>query len=155
MKGTLSRLFRYNEWANREALKSLADRKAAAPPRSVQLLAHIVAAEWLWLERIQNIGQSHAVWPEWAVDEIEPQMARASQAWRIFLNGCDESALTREFEYTNTKGEHYRNTVGDAAMHVAMHGAYHRGQIAVLARQNGVQPAYTDYIQAVRAGEVG
>jgi uncharacterized damage-inducible protein DinB len=33
---------------------------------------------------------------------------------------------------------------------VALHGAYHRGQIAQLLRQNGAQPAATDYIGFVR-----
>lgn len=150
MKEILARLFRYDEWANGEALRSLVSM-GAAPAKAVQLMAHIVAAEWLWLERIQSIGQSHPVWPEWTLDEIEPQIARVSQAWRVFLNRCGESELAREFEYTNTKGEHYRNTVGDVAMHVAMHGTYHRGQIAMLVRQHEGQPAYTDFIQAVRA----
>ena len=39
-------------------------------------------------------------------------------------------------------------------MHVTMHSAYHRGQIAMVLRDSGVAPPYTDYIQAVRAHHV-
>ena len=40
-------------------------------------------------------------------------------------------------------------------MHVLMHSAYHRGQIALEMRAAGMEPAYTDFIQAVRQGLVG
>jgi uncharacterized damage-inducible protein DinB len=33
-----------------------------------------------------------------------------------------------------------------------MHSQYHRGQIALVLRESGAEPAYTDYIQAVRTG---
>jgi uncharacterized damage-inducible protein DinB len=35
-------------------------------------------------------------------------------------------------------------------LHVIMHSAYHRGQIAMAMRAAGQQPAYTDFIHAVR-----
>ncbi|MGH9522147.1 MAG: DinB family protein [Terriglobales bacterium] len=149
MRETLERMFRYNEWANREAIASLR-AASSAPAKAVQLLAHIVAAEWLWLERIEGVRQSYAVWPDWTLEQIESEVSRSSEGWRAFLGECDAAALDREFEYTNSKGKHFRNKVGDAAMHVAIHGAYHRGQIALLLRQHGAEPAYTDFIQAVR-----
>jgi uncharacterized damage-inducible protein DinB len=42
--------------------------------------------------------------------------------------------------------------VADVLTHVAMHGVYHRGQIAGAVRAANGTPAYTDYIQAVRTG---
>jgi uncharacterized damage-inducible protein DinB len=35
-------------------------------------------------------------------------------------------------------------------MHVIMHSAYHRGQIAADTRAAGFTPAYTDFIHAIR-----
>ena len=43
----------YNTWANREVLASLEALKAPLE-RSEKLLAHILAAELLWLARMQN-----------------------------------------------------------------------------------------------------
>ena len=40
----------------------------------------------------------------------------------------------------------------DILTHVLLHSAYHRGQIASQVRAGGEQPAYTDFIHAVRQG---
>lgn len=50
----------------------------------------------------------------------------------------------------NSLGEDWTSTVGDILTHVAMHGAYHRAQIAAAIRESGRTPAYTDFIHAVR-----
>jgi len=47
----IARLFSYDDWANRAILGSL--QTVPEPPAgSVGLLAHIVSAERLWLERL-------------------------------------------------------------------------------------------------------
>ena len=58
--------------------------------------------------------------------------------------------LNRQAEYVNSKGERYVSSVEDILTHVVFHGAYHRGQIAAKMREAGFDPAYTDYIHAVR-----
>jgi uncharacterized damage-inducible protein DinB len=55
----------------------------------------------------------------------------------------------------NSKGEPWRSAVGDVLDHVLLHGAYHRGQIASDLRAAGCEPAYTDFIHAVRSGRLG
>jgi uncharacterized damage-inducible protein DinB len=40
--------------------------------------------------------------------------------------------------------------VEEILTHVTIHSAYHRGQIASDVRSAGLEPAYTDYIHAVR-----
>jgi uncharacterized damage-inducible protein DinB len=54
----------------------------------------------------------------------------------------------------NSKGEPYTSSVEDILTHVVFHGAYHRGQIAAKMRESGLEPAYTDYIHAIRQGFV-
>jgi uncharacterized damage-inducible protein DinB len=54
--------------------------------------------------------------------------------------------------YTNSKGELWTSTVEDILTHLVIHSAYHRGQIASDLRSAGREPAYTDYIHAVRQG---
>lgn len=150
---TLMRLFKYDDWANREATKSL--RAVANPPaRAVKLMAHICSAQRLWLERMKNERQSLPVWPDWTLDQIEAELPNLKRAWRGFLGEKREADLALRFQYTNSKGEHYSSPVGDTAMHVTMHGAYHRGQIAMLVREAGGEPAYTDFIQAARTGKI-
>ena len=73
-------------------------------------------------------------------------------AWRDFLTKLGPGELDRTIEYRNTKGESWSNRIEDVLMHVIMHSAYHRGQIAMEMRGAGAVPAYTDFIHAVRQG---
>lgn len=153
MLETLIKLFRYDSWANEEVLRSLRAR-TKPPDRAVKLLAHIASAQWLWLERMKGVPQSFPVWPEWKLAEIEAQLTKLKREWKVFLGEKKAADLALRFQYTNTKGEHFSSTIGDASLHVAMHGSYHRGQIAMLIREAKEEPPYTDYIHAVRAGKI-
>lgn len=62
--------------------------------------------------------------------------------------------MPRSLTYKNTKGESWTNQTEDILMHVIVHSAYHRGQIAADVRAAGFTPAYTDFIHAVRQGLV-
>jgi uncharacterized damage-inducible protein DinB len=84
---------------------------------------------------------------------VEQEVPLVRDDWHAILSG-GESSLQLGIEYHNSKGERWVNAVGDIFQHVMMHGTYHRGQIATLMRQAGVNPAYTDYIEAVRRGWV-
>lgn len=149
----LKSLFAYDDWANREALASL---KAVAepPPRAVQLMAHVVAAQVLWWGRLHDEPPSVAVWPDLTPDECERHLAELRSKWQSYLRGLTAEKLRAEASYTNTKGERWSSAVEDVLRHVLTHGAYHRGQIATHLRAAGHEAAYTDYIHAVRQGLV-
>ena len=71
-------------------------------------------------------------------------------AWDKYLKELRPEGLSRAVTYRNSKGEQWTNTVEDILMHVVIHSAYHRGQIATDMRANGLEPAYTDFIHGVR-----
>ena len=75
-----------------------------------------------------------------------------TQAWPGFLDGPPPADLDRSVAYRNSKGEPWTSTVGDILTHVVTHSAYHRGQVASELRAAGFEPAYTDFIHAVRQG---
>jgi uncharacterized damage-inducible protein DinB len=147
----LRRQFAYDAWANREVLAALL-ACGMTTGRPVQLLAHILSAERLWLERLKQQSQTLPVWPESSLDECQVQAAELERLWRQYLNQTSSSSLSEEIAYKNTKGEEWTNTVQDILTHAVMHSAYHRGQIASDMRAHGHTPAYTDFIQAVRNG---
>src|SRR5580704_10351390 len=147
----LRRQFAYDEWANREVLAGL--RSSTHPPaRPRQLLAHILSAERLWLERIRNQPQTLPVWPDFTLDQCAAQIADLSRLWREFLAQLSPAGLSENIVYKNSKGEPWTSTVEDILTHAVLHSAYHRGQIASQVRSAGEQPAYTDFIHAVRQG---
>jgi uncharacterized damage-inducible protein DinB len=58
--------------------------------------------------------------------------------------------LDGEVTYVNSAGQEFRSTRRDMLLHVALHGCYHRGQVALLLREAGAVPEPTDYIAFVR-----
>jgi len=147
----LNRLFAWDHWANREALASL-QRSDPPPRRSLRCLAHIVAAERLWLARIEQEPQPMVVWPDLALPECGAELQKLAPLWEAFLAGLGPDELEQPVQYTNSKGEPWANRVEDILLHVVTHSAYHRGQIAADVRASGQTPAYTDFIHCVRQG---
>ena len=148
----LRRLFAYDDWANRETLASLRASGPAPPPLAVRRMAHVVGCEWLWLSRLKGEEKPMAVWPELTLADCEREMGRLAAAWRAHLAGLSEEGLSRRVIYVNSKGEPWESATGDILMHAVMHSGYHRGQIASDLRAAGFEPAYTDFIHAVRQG---
>jgi uncharacterized damage-inducible protein DinB len=151
LPGYLRRQFSYDAWANREVLAAIeASTRPNARPR--QLLAHILSAERLWLERITQKPQSLPVWPDLSLDWCRIQIAELDVLWCDYMEQLSSMALSDTVEYKNSKGDAWTNTIQDILAHVLLHSAYHRGQIASQIRADGDQPAYTDFIHAVRNG---
>lgn len=151
MTDRLQQLLRYDIWANRETLGSLGG--GTPPPRSLRWMGHIIGAEYLWLARLDDRPAELAVWPDLSVadcshrlQELAPQLMKALET-RL-------QRLSETVSYTNSKGEPWTSTVEDILTHVTIHSAYHRGQIASDLRAAGREPAYTDYIHAVRQGRI-
>jgi uncharacterized damage-inducible protein DinB len=149
----LRRQFAYDEWANREVLNAIG-AAGAGNQRSVQLMAHILAAEQLWLDRLKQQPQSVPVWPEPDLAQCEAQAAKLGGQWLEFLDLMTAGDVSQSISYKNSKGEQWTSTIVDVLTHVVMHSAYHRGQIASHMRANGQIPAYTDFIHGVRQGLV-
>jgi uncharacterized damage-inducible protein DinB len=141
----LRRMLRYDVWANREALHSL--RQGAPPARSLRWFAHIIGAELLWLARMDGTQARLPVWPELSLDQCEELLQDLARRIPGHVNA---GSLAREVGYTNSKGERWTSTVEEILTHLVIHSAYHRGQIAADVRASGQEPAYTDYIHAVR-----
>ena len=149
------RMFTYVHWANRECLAAM---RTAAPVSAdtVGRMAHILSAQKLWLGRILKQRQSMAVWPMATIEDCMALADEMETAWRDYLarlgNQFAPGSLDDKVEYRNSKGEPWSSRVEDILTHVLFHSAYHRGQIALQMRVSGVEPAYTDFIRAVREG---
>ncbi len=155
------RMFAYDHWANRECLASMRAAGSVSAD-TVGRMAHILSAQKLWLERILKQHQSMAVWPMATIEDCMALADEMSAAWRNYLNQpaarlgnqFAPGSLDDKVEYRNSKGEPWSSRVEDILTHVLFHSAYHRGQIALRMRASGMEPAYTDFIHAVRQGFV-
>lgn len=143
----LARLLAHLDWADRRALATL---RASPEPDALRRLAHVLGAEEVWLARLEGRAPRQPVWPELTVDECAA-LAEANRAGYVaYLASLAPDDFGREIAYVNSAGQAFRSRVDDVLLHVALHGQYHRGQIALLVRQAGSAPEATDYIAFAR-----
>ena len=145
--------FAYDAWANHEVLAAIR-AGSGENSRSLQLMAHILAAERVWLERLRQVPQSVPVWPESNLAQCEAEADKLSGEWYEYLELVTAGDVNQTISYKNSKGETWTSAIVDVLTHVVMHSAYHRGQIASYMRSTGQTPAYTDFIHGVRQGLV-
>jgi uncharacterized damage-inducible protein DinB len=147
-----ARLLRYDAWANGASLASL--RSGDPPAKALRWMAHLVGSGELWLARLRNEPPAMAVWPELDLEQCASGVAHLAGQWPRYLETLRDEDLEESVGYRNTRGEYWTSTVADILTHVTMHGSYHRAQIAAAVRESGGEPAYTDFIHAVRQGLV-
>ncbi len=145
----LRRLFAHLRWADEQALKAL--QAASNPPqKAIDIYAHVLGAEHVWLSRLRQVPAAIAIWPSMGLGDCVLLAQANAEQYEQFVATLDAPALDRDVPYTNSAGTSFRSTVGDILLHVALHGSYHRGQVALLLRDAGATPAPTDYIAFVR-----
>lgn len=150
MVDAIQRLFAHAAWADdlvQRALEAAGDR---APSRAVELYAHVLGAELVWLARLEGSAADTAVWPEATPGHLAPLARSCRERYASLLAGLDEAGAAREVRYVNSAGRAFTSRVDDILLHVALHGVNHRGQVSLLLRQAGLEPVPTDYIAWVR-----
>jgi uncharacterized damage-inducible protein DinB len=147
-----ARLLRYDAWANGETLRSL--HGGEVPAKAMRWMGHIVGSGALWLARLKQESPAMPVWPDLDLGECAGGIERLAADWPRYLETLSPAHIDEGVGYRNSLGEYWTSAVGDILTHVAIHGAYHRAQIAAAVREGGREPAYTDFIHAVRQGLV-
>lgn len=145
----LRKLIDHLRWADARLLDSL--RNTDEPPaKALELYAHIIGAEHVWLARLEGRVADVAVWPVLDVDGCAALAKQTAESLAAFVALSTDETLQRTVHYRNSAGVEFDSTVEDILLHVAMHGQYHRGQVNLLLRDAGLQPAPVDYIAFVR-----
>jgi len=150
MRSLLARLMRHAAWADARSLDSL--RAMPAPPQAaIDLLAHVVTAERIYLERLSGADPfPQDFWPALSLEGIAAVAAATAQALPGFVSERDDDTLRRPVRYRDSRGSTHVTPAHEMLLHVALHGQHHRGQIAALVRAAGGEPAITDFIAFVR-----
>jgi uncharacterized damage-inducible protein DinB len=150
-------LYDYNRWANArvlEAASSLSEEQFTKDLGNSfgsvrDTLAHILGAEWIWLQRWKGLSPTSLLSAEkfptvtslkdiW--DEVERERA-------AFIQGEGASRLQEVITYTNTRGHTFSYPLWQMLVHVANHSTYHRGQVTTLLRQLGAHAVSTDFLE--------
>lgn len=145
----LKRLFEHAEWANAQVTAAL-EREPNVAADILGLFAHVLGAEEVWLSRLEGRASRLAVWPELTVADLAEASRLTAAGYRDYIERLTPDDLPREVAYKNSAGQPFSTAIADILTHVAMHGSYHRGQVALRMRRDGNVPAPTDFIAFVR-----
>ena len=149
MDASLRQLFEHLRWADARVQTSLTDA-VNPPPHTLDLFAHVVAAEHVWLARMRQEKPEIQVWPKLSLAQCLELGTRNANEFSALVESLDEIGLDSGVTYKNSAGLEFTSSFRDILLHVALHGTYHRGQIAAAVRAGGDTPASTDYIAFVR-----
>ena len=148
MINLIKRLFEYDNWAIERELNAL---EKVDNPEALTMLGHVLSAKRIWLVRLNGEDSSGvASFPDVTLPECRKLAAELAMGFAGQLAALGAGTPAETITYKNTKGEEFTTPVVDVLAHVAIHGAYHRGQIAVFLRHGGDQRVNTDYITFTR-----
>ena len=69
-----------------------------------------------------------------------------NESWADYLETLTDEELGRSFEYQSLDAGWFRGVVEDILTQLFGHSWYHRGQIAMLVKSSGGEPAITDFV---------
>ncbi len=146
-----ARLIDHLIWADQQILSLLSVAPAAATADPNRLYSHLLAAERVWLLRLDGHDSSvQPIWPDLSYQDMAALATRNAADYRRLIADTSHD-WSREVVYRNSVGATFTSSAIDILLHVALHGSHHRGQIATRLRQADVAPVNVDYIAFVRA----
>lgn len=153
MRAWVRRLIDHLGWANERTLELV---RRTGNDRALELLAHVLAAERVWLARLRT-GDSSGIelWPAMGADRCEERMRENLVGYRRLADSWEEAELRSTVAYENSEGEAFETPAAEILLQVFLHGEHHRGQIAREVRASGGEPVNTDFIQFSRQRPLG
>ncbi|SIN77594.1 DinB family protein [Algoriphagus halophilus] len=135
--------FNYNHQINLKLAASFESISSQLSPKIIELTCHIVNAHHLWNARIKGIPDPCKPWDLFPIQEFAEKDQFNFESTLEILRETD---LDIKFRYKNSSGKSFESFGRDVLTHIVNHSTYHRGQIAMLMRELGLEPIPSDFI---------
>jgi uncharacterized damage-inducible protein DinB len=139
---SLSTLVRHTVWANDEWIAVL-EGCEAPPAELLRIMSHVLLGERAWFQRLAHQDPDRDIWRTLSAGALRDMHAQHAERYRALL----DADVARMVEFLRFTGEHGRASVADILVHLTLHGAHHRGQLATRATACGISFPNTDFIQ--------
>ena len=149
--------YAYNAWANNRLLDiagelddpELRGSQGASFESILGNMAHIAAAQVNWLERWQG-GVNRVSTVELAegmssLADLREVFDRSHKELGDFIPGLTDERLDEPIVYKDSRGQQNRLPFWQLLLHVANHGTYHRGEVAMALSALGRSPGDLDF----------
>jgi uncharacterized damage-inducible protein DinB len=151
-------LIHYKRWATNGLNSVIADNLDRIPDEDRilirRLLDHIQAVDEIFSHNL--LARPHGHEAPRSVElpgfDVLASKARVTGDWYVaYADALQPDEVDEPIAFSFANGEPARMTRGEMLLHIAMHAAGHRGQIALLLQKNGIQPwpdRITDFLRA-------
>lgn len=153
--------FEYTVWASRRLVEAAGGltqeeltRDFGHADRSVLgTLAHILAADRIWLRRIEGAPPARFLDPErdLRMEALVNEWPEVHRRWLAWLDGQDGASLEGVLHYRDLKGNQHGTSLWQLVLHVVNHASHHRGQVSAMLRAMGRTPPPVDLIYYYRS----
>lgn len=164
LKDQVIELHHFGRWARKRLLQSIpssdTDDAFTRPVLDLGTIrarfVHIMAAELIWIDRIgfdRPARFASAMLPEEDVPDRVALIERWSEIdarYDHLFASCNDEMLNDSVTYRSMGGASFQSTLREILMHVALHGMYHRGQVATILSRLGGPVVSTDLITYYR-----
>jgi uncharacterized damage-inducible protein DinB len=149
----------YTAWASRRLLEAAAastpdqlNRDFGTADKSViGTLAHVFAADRVWIGRIQGNPPQRFLDPsEVDLSLLAREWPLVHDRWRAWAASQTAESMAQPLVYHDLKGNKHTQPLWQIALHVVNHATHHRGQVAGFLRTMGVPPPPLDLIAYYR-----
>jgi len=106
-------------------------------------MSHILLGEQAWFDRIRGNQPNPNIWEALTIAALWEEQDKNRNSYSKITNGD----LDRIIRYKRFTGEEYQSPVADILLHLTLHGAHHRGQMATYVSSKGMKPINADFIQ--------
>lgn len=144
MHSFLSDLITFNTWANNKVVESF-ETCPIVPAHGVELFSHILQNNWYVLDLIHGRDDGK-VWydaADYNLLECMREVPKLDAAYKELIVGAGEAGLDKPVTFVDSAGKTVTRRISELIFHTHDHCTYHRGQIAVIVRQAGGEPAKT------------
>jgi len=148
MKAFFQDLFEYNQYANQRFIQSFFE-DGFGDESGIRLFSHMVNAHHVWNARLLGKPPMFEIWEIHVMNSfLEVDKENHRRTFQLLEQTED---FDKSISYTNSKGTAFENSVSQILMHLVNHTTYHRGQLARMIREQGIDPPNSDYIFYKRA----
>jgi uncharacterized damage-inducible protein DinB len=154
----ISDLYAYNEWANDVLLAKaeeldmgqLAGPQGASFESILGNMAHLAAAQINWLERWRtgqnkqhtvDLGESLKT-----LADLRETLAASHSDLQAYIRALSDAQVDSDLEYRDKSGNQAVRPLWQLMTHVANHGTYHRGEVAMALTALSHSPGDIDFL---------
>ena len=147
MNNQVVKLLAYDHWANEKIIGAMSQVKIL-PPRTIELLSHILAVSSIWLSRAKGEDETAKRFDLYSLEECAALNNTMRSNWIDHITSLTEVDKLISFKL---QGQESQMTALDFINHVVVHGSYHRGQIVALLKGHLQELPATDFVLYARS----